>query len=230
MKIALIIDIALVAFLIISTVIGRISGMVKTLKGMVAPVVAILLTISLNPVVTPVVEKMPFFLTVETKISAILDDKLPDMPQDSESAADLTESEKQQLKDMFEQFGMDSEAAMDAVLQGEGGNQKEALHSLIIHAVARAIAYVSVFIIARILLAILFAILGMIFKSEALKGVNRSLGTVVGALQGFVLLLVISFLLQKGANMVYGTWPSLSEIVAESYLVPFFAKWAQWFI
>ncbi len=230
MKIALIVDIALVGIVIVSTILGRISGMVKTLKGLVAPVLAVVLAISLNSVITPVVERMPFFPTIETKVSSIIDDKMPDMPENSEGAAELTEEEKQQLCDIFEQFGMDSQSALDAVLRGEGGNQKEALNRMVSHAIARAIAYVAVFVVARILLAILFAILGVIFKSDALKGVNHSLGTVIGALRGVVFLLILSFLLQKAANMFYAAWPKLSEIVADSYLVPFLAKWAQWII
>jgi uncharacterized membrane protein required for colicin V production len=231
-KIGWIIDIALVLLVLIQAVLGRHRGMVKTLKGMLAPVLAVMLALTLNPMVTGWVENMGAFDSVEQWVEDLVGDKLDtpeDLPSDAEMQ-ELTEEQKAQLTDMFAQFGMDADQALSMITQGENGNRKETVVNLITHTIARAIAYAVTFLGAMILLLILFSILGLIFNSAALKDANRLLGTVLGAVKGFVFVLIISFIAQKVATMLCMAVPKLLEYVNASHLIPCFAKWIQFFI
>ena len=139
-KIGWIIDIALILLVLIHTIVGRHRGMVKTLKGLVAPVIAVMLAISLNSAVTAWIEGMTLFDKVEQKVDAVIGEKIGSQEEIEADATNLTEEQKKALKDIFDQFGIDSEEALDAVTEGKTASRRAAVVETVSHTIARAIA------------------------------------------------------------------------------------------
>ncbi len=224
MKIGLIIDAILILIVIINIISGRIKGMVKVLRGFLVPILAILLAMAFHTPATNYIQGMNAFDKIENKVSEIVAEKVP--ASDTSDVENLTSAEKESVGNLLGQFGV-SEEESNALLNGNANHGRQAILDLINHAIAKALAYIAVFIIAVILLSILFAILGGIFRNALLRHADHLLGTVIGGLKGILLVFVIVFVANKASAFLYAIFPSLQFYLSQSRIFTFLSRWME---
>ncbi len=223
MKIGLIIDAILILIVVINIISGRIKGMVKVLRGFLVPILAILLAMALNTPATNYIQGMNAFDKIENKVAEIVSEKTP--AAGNSNVENLTPAEKESVGNLLGQFGVPKEES-DALLNGNATqNGRQAILDMINRAIAKALAYVCVFVIAVIVLSIFFAILGAIFRNALLRHADHLLGTFVGGLRGILLVGVIVFLLNKASAFLYAIFPTLQLYFAESRIFTFLSRW-----
>jgi len=85
-----------------------------------------------------------------------------------------------------------------------------------------AIAYVAVFLVSLILFAIISHIISQIFESSGMKGIDRSIGSIFGALRAAVIIVVL-ILVGRFMAMDNQQW------WIDSGFIPYFEPLVEWF-
>ncbi len=225
MRLALILDLGALIFICLSVLFGRIKGMIKSLRGIVVPIIAVILAISLRDSVAPVVQRQPFFEKAQTKIEAIVIDRLPPLPTWGIEQNSLSEQQWKQLERVLTPFGIDAEEALQGMQQRPTKTSQDALMEMVSFSVARAIAFLIVFLLATLALYLLFALLSAVFTLPLLKPLNRNLGTVFGLVRGLVVVGVLSLLLYKLSATIYSMMPDFAQGLQESFVVNRVGGW-----
>ncbi len=230
-NLGIILDLACLVFVIISIVVGRAKGMVKMLRGVLVPLLAVLCAILLNATVTPIIEEQHFFGKIEDKVSTIVIEKLPSLP--ASGTQGLSAEQRTDLEKLLAPFGVELDDALGAV--EEGRTQAPVTTSkqtawqpfidTICHAIAKAMAYVFVFLGVMLVLQILFYLLGLVFRLPVLKGINRTVGTLLGAAKGILIVMFLSFFLHKMGTTLYAVSPTLCEGIHDSHIISALGNW-----
>lgn len=87
---------------------------------------------------------------------------------------------------------------------------------------ARAISYLSIFIVVGLLVRLLAKLITAIVEKLALKTVNRCAGALFGLLKGFVITAVIA-----GTLHFYHS-PSTDQMVENSKIIPYYNSFYRW--
>jgi uncharacterized membrane protein required for colicin V production len=226
-RVGLIIDLCAVGFVLFCALRGRAKGMVKVLRGVVVPMLAVYFAITLNATVTPTVQEQHFFKKIEVKTEAVLLEKLPTLP--TGDSVRLSKEEKEKLEDTLSPFGIKADQAIatveEAAAAQAGKLSWDPLVDRVCGAIARAIAYVAVFLGAVVLLHILFHLVGFVFKFPILRGLNRTAGMLLGLTKGLLTVLFVSFFLHKMGATLYTVSPSFGEGVNDSYIIAWLGSW-----
>ncbi len=225
-KIGLFIDLGLILFFVINLIIGRVKGMVKILRGFLVPILAILLAYSLNGMVSTAVQERDFFDKIEVKVDQMIDEKLPTI---GDGAFQLSDYDRANMIALMNQFGVDQET-QEQILNQVDISPKEALAEMIDHAIAKAIAYVVVFVGAVLVLSILFFFLGLIFKNALLRPADKLFGMIVGGLRGVVIVMILIYVLQKLNVVLFAVFPELGDYLANSRITTFLSRALQWIL
>ena len=222
---ALIIDIVLLVVLLIFTVHGASRGLLLSLCGLVAVLVAFIgagfAAEALAPKVADFLEPR-FAAAIEERLDQEIADStlLPD-PGDEVQTDDIPLTEILNiLKDMgFYQSAVD--AVNDAVAQGMtevAANAAAAVAASIAGTVAYMILFVVFFVLILIGWTLLSHGLDLVARLPGLHFLNKTGGAIFGLLKACILLFVLAWLIQYLGNLIP------EETVKETVLLQFFMK------
>ncbi len=191
-------DIILVAVFGICVYTATKKGFIKTVLGTVSMLLALILTFAFYQ---PVKEKM-LESSLTTGVKEVIVEKLESIELDSEgnfNLESLMENKPQEFLDVLEKFGIDYN---ELKLQYEGWlsesseNVREKLIATIINPIvdllASGIALLALFLVCYFAIKLVVYLLDKAFKLPVLKQANKILGFVAGAVNGLVMVYLIS--------------------------------------
>ncbi len=170
MVLNVIIDIILAGILIAGAAIGIVKGFIKVISKPIKPILAIVIAFSLaSPVATGIIEPI-INEPVANQISGFLYENCEQLNPDN-----LKESLPTIVKFAATLAGIDVES-----LIGEDGDAiaviVENLVTPIVHIIAVAVAFVLMYLLARLLLWLVFMLIDAIFNAGVFKAFNKALG------------------------------------------------------
>lgn len=182
-------DVIVILIVLIFGLLGYKKGFIKTAFGMASFFVAIVLAFSLyKPVVYTITMNTEIDEWIYNTIAGKVEEKDSVNVENKSDNTSISEAIKNLPENMKEQLGLD-----------EIKNQaKVAIAERVTEIALNIIAFISVYIIARVLLAILCFVLDKLMLLPVLKQLNEILGLIIGLLRGvfgiFIVFSVITFL------------------------------------
>lgn len=189
-----IIDLLLVSVFIGGIIKGRNNGFVKTVLSIVATVVGILIAKEYCEPVALWIEENLIRNAAMNSITEVLSYHIGGTVQDMINALPAY------IKNAAEYAGVEIESFVSGVITVETvGTATQSIYSAIkefaIIPAAKVVAFVIIYAIANVLFSIVISIVNNIFRLPILKGLNRTLGMVIGGIKGVFEMYVISALI-----------------------------------
>ncbi len=217
--------IAVLAILVINSLIGMKAGMIKTVFSLLSMVVAVILTIWLSPYVNSFMRGND---KIYNGISSKVDVMLPFSEEEANSGDQAT---------MIEGLSM-PESIKDSLIENNKAEVYEALgitgfkdyvSNYLTGIIINAMAFLITFIVILILLWVICIALDIVSKLPLLKQINKTAGILAGLVHGLVIVWLFFILLtvfsstelgQKALQMI-GESQLLSFIYNNNYLLTF---------
>lgn len=182
-------DVIVILIVLVFGLLGYKKGFIKTAFGMASFFVAIVLAFSLyKPVVYTITMNTEIDEWIYNTIAGKVEEKDSINVENKSDDISIDEAIKNLPENMKEQLGLD-EIKTQA---------KVAIAERVTEIALNIIAFISVYIIARVLLAILCFVLDKLMLLPVLKQLNEILGLIIGLLRGvfgiFIVFSVITFL------------------------------------
>ena len=171
MDLSLILDILLCAVLAAAFFIGLKRGFLRTVWGLGAFVLAVVLTIVIKPYTTDFFQGSVLHYMVEDKVYTAVLDRIPNAPDAAESGSKL----------FSEAYSMPEKYAENAAEVFDSASEKtaEAAAAAAADTVASITEAILLFVSLRLALAIIYSVLKLIFKFPLLKQTNKLAGAAV---------------------------------------------------
>lgn len=210
---ALLCDILLLLFLLYCVISGAKRGLVLTLCGLIAVVVAFIGASFVADLATPVVSPM-----VEPQVTVFIEEQLTDYFQEHNMADSATLSDGQ-VAELLEAIGFS-----DVTVSSDAGQAFSAgitdLATRAAASVSYTLVYCVIFLLSFVVLLILWTILShalnLVTYLPVLHSLNGLGGGVLGLFKGCFILFVCAFALKYLGGFVLG------DLVNETILVSFF--------
>lgn len=176
------------AIVVVSTIVGYHSGLIRTVWSVASIVIALVLSMSLNPTVVTVLKDN---VHLDSYLENVVDEKMSDM-NPSISLDTITEQEQESY---IEGLGLPEpwrntliRNNTENIYNALGVNSfKEYLVENIVNLLVQVIGYIIVFILIFLILRILAIALNLISKLPIIHGVNKIVGGVLGFIRGAAL-------------------------------------------
>lgn len=207
----LIIDIAAAAILIFSALRGRRRGLIKTLAGILALVLAFSAAGFLAKEAAPYVSEK----YVSPYISSAVAPETEKLT-DAEAASDPSA-----VGEIFLNLGISEHIVSDAISDFTSAMSKSIIEPIV--AVTNSIAYkityaalfVIFFILSLLILSLLFKILNLASKIPGLNFINKTLGLILGLILGYLIVVALSYIMLKLGIFL------TDDIIRETYILKF---------
>lgn len=194
-------DIVLIAIIAVFIIVGSVRGLVKTLFGLGSIVVAIILSLTLYPIVSDAL--------ATSKVGAIVQESVSNLLGQNEQAATTTENESALPE--FVQNSIDNAAQQTT----------QALSATVTEAALNIISMLIVFVLVKILLWIIAKILDLATKLPVIHSCNKLLGGVLGCVSGiliiYLLLGLLTFTTLLNTTSDFGRTVQNSFILSQMY-------------
>lgn len=182
-------DVIVILIVLVFGLLGYKKGFIKTAFGMASFFVAIVLAFSLyKPVIYTITMNTEIDEWIYNTIAGKVEEKDSINVENKSDDISIDEAIKNLPENMKEQLGLDEIKAQ----------AKVAIAERVTEIALNIIAFISVYIIARVLLAILCFVLDKLMLLPVLKQLNEILGLIMGLLRGvfgiFIVFSVITFL------------------------------------
>ncbi len=214
LPIPIIADIITVAIIIISMIIGRKRGFIKTVSGILTVIIAFSLASFAAKETAPVIS--------EKYISPYLSSAIVDeVKQTPENTLDLDE-----LSNLFSNIGIPEgiiSSAVADVSKTLTQNIAEPLTTMTNNISARltfGALFIIYFLILLLAVSLLFKLLNLISKLPVLNFTNRLLGLIFGLISGYLIIMVASFILNKTGTLL------TDGVISESIILKHIIKYS----
>ncbi|MBQ7053621.1 MAG: CvpA family protein [Oscillospiraceae bacterium] len=189
----LIVDLAAAAILLFSALRGRSRGLIKTLAGILAVVLAFSCAGFLAEKATPYISEK----YVSPYITSAIEPKSEELtPQ--EAASDPTA-----VGDLFLDLGFSENIVHDAISDFTEAMTKSivtpivAMTNSIAYKITYSVLFVIFFLLSLLVLTLLFKILNLASKIPGINFINKTLGLILGIILGYLILVALSFVMLK---------------------------------
>lgn len=235
MTIEIILPLAVILFLILSTWNGYRKGFLKIALSMIAMIAAIILGSIINPYVSRfLAERTSLYETLEESTSSFIEDiKIKELEEistrtDEIMAIDLLKLPKSIRDSLVENNN-------NQVYNALGINTFEQyLSAYLAGMILNCISFMISFVLIGFTIRVIFVMADIIGRIPGIKGINKLAGLAVGFLQGIIIIWILCLLVTAFAGTSYGQEllaliqksPVLSFIYNNNYLM----RWVSDFI
>ena len=195
---SIIIDLALVAVFVLAVIKGRRNGFVKTVLSIIATIIAVVVAKEFCEPIAIWIEENLVRNAAMSSIANVLEFKIGGTIEDAISAI------PPYILNAAEYAGVEIESFVSGgiITDETSATATQAIYSAIkevaIIPAAKVVAFFVVYAIVNAILSIGISLVNKIFKLPVLKGINRLLGGIIGAVKGvfetYVISAVIGFL------------------------------------
>lgn len=209
-------DFAAVAIILFFALRGRRRGLIKTIAGILALIIAFTLAGELAKSLSP-------YISEKYVSPRIISTILPE----AEKRSDLDKpADKNELQDIFSVLSI-SESVISDSISDFSNNINKSLSSAVSDISGRiagritySVVFVVLFLVLLLLLTLLFKLLNLASKVPGINFINKILGLVLGAVLGYIIVVILTFLLLR-----LGIIPNaglISDTVILNYLISIF--------
>ena len=218
----IILDIAVVAFILITVITCTVKGFIKTFFKSMKSVIVILLTALIAPSLVGVCQQNIVAPFMEGKISTAIVEQVGDVGENFDASL-IEEQLPSTVKNILQMANFDdaifntNATGMTAIVDISNG-----IEEVIMRVTSYAITYVAIFIVISILLAIASKLLEKLGELPLIKTANKILGFVWGAVSAYIEMSFIVALLPllKGVEFIEQT--VVAKWIYENGLFSFF--------
>jgi uncharacterized membrane protein required for colicin V production len=218
----IILDIAVVAFILVTVITCTVKGFIKTFLKSMKSIIVILLTALLAPSLVGVCQENMVAPFMEGKISTAIVEKIGDVGE-SFDASMIEEQLPPIVKNILQMADFDDAifntdaTGMAAIVDISNG-----IEEVIMRVTSYAIAYLAVFIVISILLAISSKLLEKLGELPMIKTANKILGFVWGAISAYVEMSFIVAILPLFTGVDFIMQTAVAKWIYENGLFSFF--------
>ncbi|HBL83514.1 MAG: hypothetical protein A2Y17_10780 [Clostridiales bacterium GWF2_38_85] len=220
-------DIAIVAIIIVTVVLGYKHGFIKTVLSALSFFIALIVAFSLQPKLSEYVIKMPFVDNIRESIRDQFIEMSPLSGEDQYNPELLFEDKPEAFVKLLNIIGIEQDDLNEKYNSWKSDAEVNAADMLVeyvanplITSIVSIISFIILFIVTIIVLKILIFILDKIFRLPILKQANKALGFVVGIILGVFRAYVFGAAVTLILPLVQSNNPGLS--VADSFIFRFF--------
>lgn len=196
--------ILVVIFLVIMAFNGYKKGALRILITMVALVITIILASLFTPTATKLLkEYTPIYNTINQQMVKFVGEKLDQNAKDQTGEVQRTAIEALPLPESITNVLIKNNNDQGYAIIGASDFSTYVASSLT-NVLMNAISYIGLFILISIVFRILIVIADIISKLPIINGVNRVAGTLLGLVQGLLILWVLCIALTAFSGTVYG--------------------------
>ena len=218
----IILDIAVVAFILVTVITCTVKGFIKTFFKSMKSVIVILLTALIAPSLVGVCQQNIVAPFMEGKISTAIVEKIGDVGE-SFDASMIEEQLPPIAKNILQMADFDDAifntdaTGMTAIVDISNG-----IEEVIMRVTSYAITYVAIFIVISILLAIASKLLEKLGELPLIKTANKILGFVWGAVSAYIEMSFIVALLPLFTGVEFIEQTVVAKWIYENGLFSFF--------
>ncbi len=194
LSLPIIADLFVIVVLVVSMLIGRKRGFVKTISGLLTIVIAISLASLVAKETTPVISEKYVFPYLTTAIN----DEITNTNHENTNTINIDA-----LSDIFAKIGIPESVIESAfsdiskTLSQSFSAPLTAMTNNISFKMTYGILFIIYFLLALLLISLLFKILNLISKLPVLNFTNRLLGLIIGLISGYLIIVAITFIANK---------------------------------
>ncbi|MBQ8004477.1 MAG: CvpA family protein [Oscillospiraceae bacterium] len=190
---SLIVDLAAAAILLFSALRGRRRGLIKTLAGILALILAFSCAGYLAKKATPYVSEK----YVSPYITSAIE------PKSEELTPHEAASDPSAVSRIFLELGFSENIVADAVSDFTAAMAKSivtpivAMTNSIAYKITYSVLFVIFFLLSLLILTLLFKVLNLASKIPGINFINKTLGLILGLILGYLILVAISYVMLK---------------------------------
>lgn len=181
-----------IGIIVVSTILGYCSGLIKTIWSVASIIIALMLSITLNPIVATVLQDT---LNADSYLESVVDEKISDIADGISLETMTKQQEENYIQDLeIPEFLKNTliEENTESIYNALGiSSFKDYLVEKIVDFIIQILGYIIVFVLVFLLLRILGIVLNGLSKLPIIHGVNKITGGILGLLRGMLLALVI---------------------------------------
>ncbi len=219
---------AIVILIFVSCIIdGRRKGFVKTVLSVLSAIVCFIVAKEFCEPVAVWVNENFVHSALVTAISDVIRDNI------NEGTQAVIAQMPQTLTDALAQFGFSVESAVSGL--GTQGNVTQAAESItnaaqgiLILPLLNIISFIVIFAICRFVAGFLIGMVNTFFRLPVINGLNKLAGGILGAVKGFIVIAVVSFV-ALGAAQLLPDMP-IAQAIKDSTVIPALAEITTQFI
>ncbi|HHU73267.1 MAG TPA: CvpA family protein [Clostridiales bacterium] len=214
--------IGVLAVLLVNTLIGYKAGFIKTVFSLFSMIVALLLTIWINPTVNNLMrQNEKLYGTVYDKVDGVLPKASEDIEDSSSKQISYIEELPipQTIKDSLIENNNNEEVQKVLGFDNYVDKFREYVANYITGIILNALSFVVTFVVILILLWVVSIILNIISKLPVLNQINKVAGLLAGLIHGLVIVWVLFLLLTVFGGTEIGKEAML--MISESQILSF---------
>jgi uncharacterized membrane protein required for colicin V production len=181
-----------IGIIVVSTILGYCSGLIKTIWSVASIIIALMLSITLNPMVATVLQDT---LNADSYLESVVNEKISDIADGISLETMTKQQEENYIQDLeIPEFLKNTliEENTESIYNALGiSSFKDYLVEKIVDFIIQILGYIIVFVLVFLLLRILGIVLNGLSKLPIIHGVNKITGGILGLLRGMLLALVI---------------------------------------
>jgi uncharacterized membrane protein required for colicin V production len=181
-----------IGIIVVSTILGYCSGLIKTIWSVASIIIALMLSITLNPIVATVLQDT---LNADSYLESVVNEKISDIADGISLETMTKQQEENYIQDLeIPEFLKNTliEENTESIYNALGiSSFKDYLVEKIVDFIIQILGYIIVFVLVFLLLRILGIVLNGLSKLPIIHGVNKITGGILGLLRGMLLALVI---------------------------------------
>ena len=207
---AIIVDVAAVAIILVSELLGRRRGFIKTLSWLIAIALSLYLASSFADIAAPVVSEKYVVPHLTSEVEKNIEAENEPAPQNPS-----------EYSEFFKNIGIPDGIITDAtgeISKAISQNFTEPLTALvhnIAYKLTRTVLFVVFFLILLLVISLLLKVVNLAAKIPALNFINKTLGLILGLILGYLIVIILSFILNKTGTFLTG------EILENTYVLKF---------
>lgn len=207
---AIIVDVAAVAIILVSALLGRRRGFIKTLSWLIAIALSLYLASSFADIAAPVVSEKYVVPHLTSEVEKNIEAENEPAPQNPS-----------EYSEFFKNIGIPDGIITDAtgeISKAISQNFTEPLTALvhnIAYKLTRTVLFVVFFLILLLVISLLLKVVNLAAKIPALNFINKTLGLILGLILGYLIVIILSFILNKTGTFLTG------EILENTYVLKF---------
>lgn len=207
---AIIIDVAAVAIILVSALLGRRRGFIKTLSWLIAIALSLYLSSSFADIAAPVVSEKYVVPHLTSAVEKNIEAEKEPAPQ---SPVEYSE--------FFKNLGIpegiitDATGEISKVISQNFTEPLTALVHNIAYKLTRTVLFVVFFLILLLVISLLLKVVNLAAKIPGLNFINKTLGLILGLILGYLIVIILSFILNKTGTYLTG------EILEDTHVLKF---------
>lgn len=206
---AIIVDIAVVAIVLVSVLIGRRRGFIKTLSWLIAIALSLSLASAFADIAAPVVSEKYVVPRLSSEVQENISSEAP--PQNPG-----------EYSEFFKKLGIPESIVTDAASEISKTLTQSFVEPLdsFVHNISYKLTHTVLFVIFLLLLllviSLLLKLINLAAKIPGLNFINKTLGLILGLILGYLIVIILSLILIKTGTFL------TSEMLDETVVLKFF--------